>query len=177
MSATTGAVLLWRDAIQKRVAEIGRDISRDYAGRSLTIIGILKGSFVFMADLVREIDAAIPVEVDFIAVSSYGDSTESSGTVQVEKDLEVSIEGKDVVLVEDIVDTGLTLFHVYNIVSGRGAASLRVATLLYKPGKSRYVRPLDYVGFEIANHFVVGYGLDYAQRYRNLPDICILNEI
>jgi hypoxanthine phosphoribosyltransferase len=141
------------------------------------MIGILKGSFVFMADLVREIDSTIPVIVDFMAVSSYGDSTQSSGTVHIEKDLDVPIEGKDAIIVEDIIDTGLTLFHVHNIVSGRGASSLRVVTLLRKPGNSRYDGPIDYVGFKIPNHFVVGYGLDYAQHYRNLPDICILNEI
>jgi hypoxanthine phosphoribosyltransferase len=177
MKAAQGIVLLSRDNIHSRIAELGREISRDYAGRAVTIIGILKGSFVFMADLVRQIHSDIPVEVDFMAVSSYGDHTTSSGTVHIEKDLEVAVQDKDVIIVEDIVDTGLTLLNVYNIVSGRGAASVRVATLLHKPGNSKYIRPLDYVGFEIPNRFVIGYGLDYAQRYRNLPDIRVLDEI
>ena len=177
MRGATGAILVPREAIQQRIAQMGREISQDYAGRAITIIGILKGSFVFLADLMREIRTDIPVEVDFMSVSSYGDSKVSSGTVHIEKDLEVAIDGKDVIIVEDIVDTGLTLFHVHNIVADRGAASLRVATLLYKPGNSKYDRPLDYVGFEIPNCFVVGYGLDYGQQYRNLPDIRVLNDI
>jgi hypoxanthine phosphoribosyltransferase len=171
------AVLISSDKIRERIAELGRQISSDYSGKTLTIIAILKGSFVFLADLARQISPEIPVEVDFIAASSYGDGTSSSGTVHIEKDVEVAIEGKDIVIVEDIVDTGLTLLNVYNILEGRGASSIRVATLLHKPGNSKYNRQLDYVGFEIPNRFVIGYGLDYAQRYRNLPDICVLNEI
>ena len=112
-----------------------------------------------------------------MSVSSYGDATTTSGTVHIEKDLGIQIEGKDVIIVEDIVDSGLTLLHVYNILSGRGARSLRTATLLEKPGNSKYDKPLDYVGFKIPNKFVVGFGLDYAQRYRNLRDIRVLNEL
>jgi len=172
-----GTVLITEDAIRRRIAEMGRRISLDYAAGSVTFVGKLKGSFVFLADLIRAVSPAIPVEVDFMSVSSYGDSTTTSGTVHIEKDLGISIEGKDVVIVEDIVDSGLTLLHVYNILAGRGARSLRVATLLEKPGNSKYTRPLDYVGFEIPNKFVVGFGLDYAQRYRNLPDVRVLDEI
>jgi hypoxanthine phosphoribosyltransferase len=170
-------VLISSDKIQSRIAELGRQISGDYKSQNVTIIAILKGSFIFLADLVRQISPEIPVEVDFMSVSSYGDAMTSSGTVHIEKDVEVSINGRDVIIVEDIVDTGLTLMNVHNILSGRGASSIRVATLLHKPGNSKYNRPLDYVGFEIPNRFVIGYGLDYAQRYRNLPDICVLNEI
>jgi hypoxanthine phosphoribosyltransferase len=176
MKARVGSVLISRSDIERRIAEMGLQISRDYQGGAITIIGILKGSFIFLADLVRAIDREIPVEVDFMEVSSYGDGTMSSGTVHVEKDVELSIKGKEVIIVEDVVDTGLTLLHVYNILSGRGAAGLRVATLLRKPGNPKYNRPLDYVGFEIPNCFVLGYGLDYAQHYRNLPDICVMDE-
>src|SRR4030095_11766228 len=130
-------------------------------------VGILKGSFIFLSDLIRSLSPDVPVEVDFMAVSSYGDATTTSGTVHIEKDLSILIEGKDMIIVEDIVDSGLPLLHVYNILSGRGARSLRVATLLEKPGNSKYNRPLDYVGFKIPNKFVVGFGLDYAQLYRN----------
>jgi hypoxanthine phosphoribosyltransferase len=177
MKAAAGTVLYSHQDIQRRIAELGKQISSDYAGRELTVIGILKGSFVFVADLVRQINSEIPVEVDFMSVSSYGDSTSSSGTIRVEKDAEVEIAGRDIIIVEDIVDTGLTLRHVYNILSERGANTLRVATLLEKPGQRQYPRQLEYVGFQIPNHFVVGYGLDYAQRYRNLPEIRILDEI
>lgn len=163
--------------IRSRIAEMGRQISGDYAGRTLTVIGILKGSFVFLADLIRTMHPELRVEVDFMSVSSYGDSTTTLGTVHIEKDVSVSIEGKDVLIVEDIVDTGLTLFHVYNILSARGAQSLRVAALLEKPGNSKYDRPVDYVGFQIPDTFVVGFGLDYAQHYRNLPDIRVLDSL
>ncbi|PYS05744.1 MAG: hypoxanthine phosphoribosyltransferase [Acidobacteria bacterium] len=176
MTTGLGTVLISEGEIRRRIAEIGRQISKDYAGRTVTLVGILKGSFMFLADVIRAISLETPVEVDFMSVSSYGDATTTSGTVHIEKDLGISIDGKDVIIVEDIVDTGLTLLHVYNILSARGARSLRVATLLEKPGKSRYDRPLDYVGFKIPNKFVVGFGLDYAQRYRNLPDIRVLDD-
>src|SRR5262245_50971047 len=127
--------------------------------------------------MIRAVSPEIPVEVDFMSVSSYGDATTTSGTVHIEKDVGIPIEGKDVIIVEDIVDTGLTLLHVYNILSARGARSLRVAALLEKPGNSKYDRPLDYIGFQIPNKFVVGFGLDYAQRFRNLSDIRVLNEV
>src|SRR5438270_8301431 len=146
MKAALGTVLISEDQIRRRIAEIGQQISRDYAGRTVTFVGILKGSFIFLADLIRAISPEIPVEVDFMSVSSYGDATTTSGTVHIEKDLGISIDGKDVIIVEDIVDTGLTLLHVYNIFSARGARSLRVAALLEKPGSSRYERPIDYIG-------------------------------
>src|SRR5207247_10831406 len=125
--------------------------------------GIMKGSFIFLSDLIRAISQEIPVEVDFMSVSSYGDATTTSGTVHIEKDLGIPVNGKDVIIVEDIVDTGLTLLHVHNILSGRGAQSLRVAALLEKPGNSRYERPIHYIGFKIPNKLVVGFGLDSAQ--------------
>src|SRR5215510_7731750 len=177
MKTALGEILITEEEIRRRIAEIGQQISKDYAGRSVTLVAILKGSFVFLADVIRAISVELPVEVDFMSVSSYGDATKTSGTVHIEKDLGISIEGKDVIIVEDIVDTGLTLLHVYNILSARGARSLRVATLLEKPGNSKYDRPLDYVGFKIPNTFVVGFGLDYAQRFRNLSDIRVLDEI
>ena len=177
MKTALSTILITEEEIRRRISEIGRQISRDYAGRQVTLVGILKGSFVFLADVIRAISLEIPVEVDFMAVSSYGDATATSGTVHIEKDLGISIDGKDVIIVEDIVDTGLTLLHVYNILSARGARSLRVAALLEKSGNARYDRPLDYIGFKIPNKFVVGFGLDYAQRYRNLPDIRVLDEI
>ena len=177
MKTALGTVLITEEEIRRRVTEIGRQISKDYAGRSVTMVGILKGCFVFLADVIRAISPEVPVEVDFMSVSSYGDTTTTSGTVHIEKDLGISIEGKHVIIVEDIVDSGLTLLHVYNICSARGTQSLRVATLLEKPGNSKYDRALDYVGFKIPNEFVVGFGLDYAQRYRNLPDIRVLDEI
>src|SRR5438477_1692429 len=176
MKTALGTVLITEEEIRRRIQEIGQQISKDYAGGTVTLVGILKGSFVFLADLIRAISPEILVEVDFISVSSYGDSTTTSGTIHIEKDLGISVDGKDVIIVEDIVDTGLTLLHVYNILAARGARSLRVATLLEKPGKSKYDRPLDYVGFQIPNKFVVGFGLDYAQLYRNLPEIRILDE-
>lgn len=177
MKTALGTILITEEDIQRRIAELGRRISNDYAGRTVTLVGILKGCFIFLADLMRAISLDVPVEVDFMSVSSYGDATTTSGTIHIEKDLGISVAGKDIIIVEDIVDTGLTVLHVYNILSARGARSLRVAALLEKPGNSKYDRPLDYLGFQIPNKFVVGFGLDYAQRYRNLPDIRVLDEI
>ena len=177
MKRVLGSALVSSEQIQRRTAELGRQISEDYAGRSVTLVAILKGSFVFLADVIRNISPDVPVEVDFMSVSSYGDGTASSGTIVIEKDIEVKIEGREIIIVEDIVYTGLTLTHVHRILTEKGARSIRVATLLEKPGKSKYEGKLDYVGFQIPNSFVVGYGLDYAQRYRNLPDIRILDEI
>ena len=177
MKTALGTVLITEEEIRRRIADLGLQISKDFAGGSVTLVGILKGSFVFLADLIRAIAQDIPVEVDFMSVSSYGDATTTSGTIHIEKDLGISIEAKDVIIVEDIVDTGLTLLHVYNILSARGVRSLQVATLLEKPGNSKYDRPLEYVGFKIPNKFVVGFGLDFAQLYRNLSDIRVLDEI
>ena len=177
MDRVLGTVLVSSDEIRSRIKELGLQISRDYTGKRVTVIAILKGSFIFLADLIRQIDPNIDVEVDFMSITSYGNGTSSSGAIRIDRDVEVKVEGHDVIIVEDIVDTGLTLTQVHRIFSERGARSVRVATLLEKPGNSKYERKLDYVGFQIPNSFVVGYGLDFAQRYRNLPDIRTLNEI
>ncbi len=158
-----------------RIRQMGRQISEDYRGEELLVVGILKGAFIFMADLVREID--LPVQLDFLDVSSYGVSTVSSGEVRIMKDLDDSIEGKHVLIVEDIIDTGITLSHICEILVTRNPASLKVCCLLDKPSRRQVstVRP-DYVGFSIDDHFVVGWGLDYAQQYRHLPVIGILDQ-
>jgi hypoxanthine phosphoribosyltransferase len=177
MKRVLGSVLISSDEIQRRTRELGRQISQDYADKSVTLVAILKGSFIFLADVIRNINPEIPVEVDFMSVSSYGDSTTSSGTIVIEKDIEVKIEGRHIIIVEDIVDSGLTLTHVHRILGDKAPLSIRIATLLEKPRNSKYERKLDYVGFQIPNSFVVGYGLDFAQRYRNLPDIRVLDEV
>ncbi|MEW6457581.1 MAG: hypoxanthine phosphoribosyltransferase [Bacillota bacterium] len=158
--------------IEAKVAELGWKISRDYAGKQLLTVGILKGSTIFMADLVRAI--SIPVSFDFMAVASYGLSSSSSGVVRILKDLDESIEGQDVLLIEDIVDTGLTLNYLLETLRTRNPASLRVCVLLDKPDRRRVEVPIDYPGFVIPDEFVVGYGLDYGGRYRNLPDVWVL---
>ena len=167
-----GRVLLSRQAIRRRIRELGRRITKDYAGKSLHLIGVLKGASIFHADLVR----AIPLKVsfDFIAVDSYGNSTHSSGEVRILKDLDESIDGKEVLLVEDIVDTGLTLNYLRKNLQARTPESLKTVTLLSKPSRRIIAFPVEYVGFEIADEFVVGYGLDFNQQYRNLPDIWVL---
>ena len=160
-------VMLAPDALAARVAELGAAISADYRDLPLVVVVVLKGSFVFAADLVRAIDA--PLEVDFLGVRSYGDATETSGIVQITSDLTRSIEGRDVLLVEDIVDTGLTLRFLLDNLRTREPRSMKLAALLHKPSRTRAVVPIDYLGFTIPDVFVVGYGLDAAQRYRNLP--------
>ncbi|GAW92177.1 hypoxanthine phosphoribosyltransferase [Calderihabitans maritimus] len=165
-------ILLDRVQIAAKVKELGKKISEDYRGKDLLVVGILKGAIMFMADLVREID--IPITVDFMAVSSYGQSTESSGAVRILKDLEVSVEGKNVLIVEDIVDTGLTLRYLLENLKSRHPASVRVCTLLDKPSRRQVEVSPDYNGFEIPDKFVVGYGLDYAEQYRHLPYIAVL---
>jgi len=165
-------VLYSEEDIKVKVREMGQTISRDFQGESLLVIGILKGAFVFMADLVRQID--IPLQLDFMDVSSYGDSTVSSGEVRIMKDLDYSIEGKNVLIVEDIVDTGLTLNYIMEILKKRGPKSLKIACLLDKPSRRQSPTCPDYVGYSIADEFVVGYGLDYAEKYREYPAICIL---
>jgi len=166
-------VLYSAEQISKRVAELGAEITRSYAGKELVVIGILKGSCIFLADLIRRID--LNLSIDFMAVSSYKDATVSSGDVEILKDLTNSIRGKDVIICEDIVDTGLTLFRLTEILGTRGANSLKIATLLDKP-EPRIKKDLkiDYCGFQIPNKFVVGYGLDAANRYRNLPFIGVV---
>ncbi len=164
------------EQLSARVSELGRQISADYAGESLVLVGILKGAFVFMADLIRAI--SIPVEIDFVAISSYGKSTRTSGEVRIIKDLDESVEGKHVLIVEDIIDTGLTLKLSYltdNLVR-RKAASVRICTLLDKPSRRETDISADYVGFVIPDKFVIGYGLDYEGFYRNLPFVGVLRE-
>ncbi len=166
-------VLIDSARISERVAQLGAQISTEYKSRPLHLIGILKGSWVFMADLIRHLE--LPVTVDFLGFSSYGDGQSSSGQVKITKDLDSSIEGIDVLVVEDILDTGHTFHYLSGILSRRKPRSMKVVTLLDKP--SRRVNPVtaDFVGFTIPDAFVVGYGLDYAQRYRELPDVCILH--
>jgi hypoxanthine phosphoribosyltransferase len=168
-----GPVLLDAQTIQKRVQEMGTQISGDYLGRRPHLIGILKGASIFHADLVRAID--LDLSFDFMAVGSYGDLTKSSGEVRILKDLDESLEGRDVLLVEDIVDTGLTLHYLLQNLQARNPESLRVAALLNKPSRREIEAPVDYVGFEIPDEFVVGYGLDYSQRYRNLKEVRVLH--
>lgn len=164
--------LLDAEAIRRRVAELAGEIERDYAGRRLLLVGVLKGAILFLVDLARELK--LPVEMDFMAISSYGASTRSSGVVRILKDLDESVEGKDVLVVEDIVDTGLTLKYIIENLETRNPQSIRICALLSKSGARQVEVPVDYVGFEIPNRFVVGYGLDYAERYRNLPYIGVL---
>ncbi len=166
-------VLIRRAAIRKRVRETARRITRDFQGQRVHLVGVLKGACIFLSDLVREI--GLETSIDFIAVSSYGRGSESSGQVRVLKDLDSSIAGLNVILVEDILDTGLTLSYLLRILRQRKPKALRVAALLDKPSRRLKAVKGDYIGFTIPNEFVVGYGLDYAERYRNLKDVCILS--
>jgi hypoxanthine phosphoribosyltransferase len=167
-----GPILLDGQTIQNRVIEMGTQIARDYEGKTPHLVAILKGASIFHADLVRAI--GLPLSVDFIAVGSYGKRDTSSGEVRILKDLDDSLERKDVLLVEDIVDTGLTLHYLMQNLKARNPHSLKMVTLLNKPARRKIDVHMDYVGFDIPDEFVVGYGLDYDQRYRNLPDIHIL---
>ncbi|MGD0455075.1 MAG: hypoxanthine phosphoribosyltransferase [Solirubrobacteraceae bacterium] len=167
-----GEVLVTAEDLQRRVVELGEEISRDYAGKSLLLVGVLKGAVFFLSDLMRYID--IPVEVDFMAVASYGSATDSSGVVRILKDLDAAIEGRDVLIVEDIVDSGLTLQYLMRNLGSRNPRTLEVCALLTKPERRKVDLPTRYVGFEIPDRFVVGYGLDYAERYRNLPFVAVL---
>jgi hypoxanthine phosphoribosyltransferase len=169
-----GETLVEADDLQRRVRELGAEINRDYEGRDLVMIGVLKGAVLFMADLMRELE--VPCEVDFMAVSSYGSATDSSGVVRILKDLDATIEARDVLLVEDIVDSGLTLHYLLKNLRARNPRSLEVCALLTKPERRRVDLPIRYVGFEIANRFAIGYGLDHAQRYRNLRYVAALQE-
>ncbi len=167
-----GDVLIASERLERRVAELGEEISRDYSGGSLLLIGVLKGALFFLSDLMRCIE--VPVEVDFMAVASYGSATDSSGVVRILKDLDASIEGRDVLIVEDIVDSGLTLQYLVRNLGARNPRSLEVCALLTKPARRKVDLPTRYVGFEIPDTFVVGYGLDHAERYRNLPYVAAL---
>ena len=166
-------VLVTREEIRAAVQKLGQKITEDYRGKNVILIGILKGAVVFFADLVREID--LPLSMDFMVVSSYGASTKTSGVVEVVKDVGRDITGMDVLLVEDIVDSGMTLSYLKKYLSSRGAASIRIVTLLDKPERRRVDLTADYYCFTIPDEFVVGYGLDYAEKYRNLPDIGVLH--
>jgi hypoxanthine phosphoribosyltransferase len=165
-------ILIEEDALRERIAELGAEISADYAGKDLLLVGVLKGAVFFMADLMRHI--SVPCEVDFMAISSYGASTDSSGVVRILKDLDESIEGRNVLVVEDIIDSGLTLSYLKRTLGARHPASLEVCALLTKPERREVEVPVRYIGFEIPNRFVVGYGLDFAERYRNLRYVGVL---
>ena len=169
-----GEVLVTTEDLERRVVDLAREIDRDYAGRDLIMIGVLKGAVIFMADLMRELET--PCEVDFMAVSSYGSATDSSGVVRILKDLDASIADRDVLLVEDIVDSGLTLHYLLKNLRAREPRSLEVCALLTKPERRRIDLPIRYVGFEIPNRFAIGYGLDHAQRYRNLRYVAALEQ-
>jgi hypoxanthine phosphoribosyltransferase len=170
--AGIGDILVGAEELQRRVAELGAEISRDYAGRSLVLIGVLKGAVFFLSDLMRKIDVAC--EVDFMAVASYGSATDSSGVVRILKDLDATIADRDVLIVEDIVDSGLTLQYLLRNLRARDPRSLEVCALLTKPERFKVDLPTRYVGFEIPNRFVVGYGLDHRERFRNLPYVAAL---
>jgi hypoxanthine phosphoribosyltransferase len=174
LEAAVGEILIDRETLAARVAELGTEISADYEGRDLLLIGVLKGAVFFMADLMRHL--TVPCEVDFMAISSYGDATDSSGIVRILKDLDINIEGRHVLVVEDIIDSGLTLSYLIRNLESREPATLEVCALLTKPSRREIDIPVRYVGFEIPNKFVVGYGLDFAERYRNLPYVGVLDE-
>jgi hypoxanthine phosphoribosyltransferase len=165
-------VLFSEDQIQTKVRELGRILSTEYEGKNPLVICVLRGAALFMTDLIRRIE--IPLEIDFMAVSSYGASTKSSGVVRIMKDLDTSVEGRDVLIVEDIIDSGLTLSYLIDVIDRRNASSVKVVTLLDKPARRTVDLSPDYCGFQIPDAFVVGYGLDYAEKYRNLPYIGIL---
>ena len=168
-----GEVLVGATELRARVAELGQEISADYAGRELLLVGVLKGAVFFMADLMRSI--TVPCEIDFMAISSYGASTDSSGVVRILKDLDINIEGRHVLVVEDIIDSGLTLSYLLRNLESRGPATIEICALLTKPARREIDVPVRYVGFEIPDRFVIGYGLDFAERYRNLPYVGVLH--
>lgn len=167
-------VLVNEEQLKAKIAELGAQISKDYAGKDLLLVSILKGACVFLSDLMRAID--IPLAIDFMCVSSYGKGTTTQGRAKIIKDLDVDIAGKDVLIVEDILDSGVTLSHVMEILRSRKPASLKLCSLLEKPERHRVEVPLDYIGFVVPDEFVVGYGLDYAETYRNLPYVGVLKE-
>ena len=178
MSATeleqgVGEILIDEERLQARIRELGRELSEDYAGRELLLVGVLKGAVFFMADLMRSL--TVPCEIDFMAISSYGASTDSSGVVRILKDLDINIEGRHVLVIEDIIDSGLTLSYLMRNLEAREPASLEVCSLLTKPDRREIDVPVRYIGFEIPNRFVIGYGLDFAERYRNLPYVGVLD--
>ena len=165
-------VLIKKEEISEIVKALGKQISEDYEGRDPILITVLKGAFIFMADLVREV--TIPCTLDFMAVSSYGSGTQTTGKVRIIKDLETNIEGKDVIIVEDILDSGVTLSHLIELLNARKPNSIKVCTLFYKPERHKVKIDVAYKGAAVPNEFIVGYGLDYAEKYRNLADVCVL---
>ena len=178
MSATeldraVAEVLIEEDDLQRRIADMGAEISSEYEGRDLLLVGVLKGAVFFLADLMRHL--TVPCEIDFMAISSYGASTDSSGVVRILKDLDINIEARHVLVVEDIIDSGLTLSYLLRNLESREPASLEICALLTKPERREIEVPVRYVGFEIPNKFVIGYGLDFAERYRNLPYVGVLH--
>jgi hypoxanthine phosphoribosyltransferase len=174
LEAAVGEILIDRETLAGRVAELGAEVSADYEGRDLLLIGVLKGAVFFMADLMRHL--TVPCEVDFMAISSYGDATDSSGIVRILKDLDINIEGRHVLVVEDIIDSGLTLSYLIRNLESREPASLEICALLTKPERREIDVPVRWIGFEIPNRFVIGYGLDFAERYRNLPYVGVLSD-
>ncbi len=172
MTQTHVSTLLSTEQIAARVRELGAQITKDYEGRRLVLVSVLKGSFIFTADLARAIDSQLRIE--FLGVRSYGEGTSTSGVVQITQDLSRPIEGEDVLIVEDIVDTGLTIAHLLELFHTRHPASIKVCSLLHKPARTKIEVPIDYLGFTIEDRFVVGYGLDWAERYRNLPFIGVV---
>lgn len=168
------SVLIAEEELKAKIAELGAQIAKDYQGKDLLLVSILKGACVFLSDLMRAID--IPLAIDFMCVSSYGKGTTTQGRAKIIKDLDVDITGKDVLIVEDILDSGVTLSHVMEILRSRKPASLRLCSLLEKPERHQVFVPLDYVGFVVPDEFVVGYGLDYSEKYRNLPYVGVLKE-
>jgi len=172
LDAKIGEILVQADELSERVRALGRQVTEDYEGRDLVLIGVLKGAVFFLADVMRAID--LPCEVDFMAVASYGSATDSSGVVRILKDLDISIQGRDVLIVEDIVDSGLTLQYLMRNLGAREPASLEVCALLTKPERRKVDVPIRYVGFEIPDRFAIGYGLDHGERYRNLPYVAAL---
>jgi hypoxanthine phosphoribosyltransferase len=173
VSDLIGETLVEADRLAARVRELGAEISADYGERDLLLVGVLKGAVFFLSDLMRHL--TVPCEVDFMAVASYGSSTDSSGVVRILKDLDAPIEGRDVLIVEDIVDSGLTLSYMLRTMRARDPASLEVCALLTKPERRKVDLPIRYTGFEIPNRFVIGYGLDYGEKFRNLPFVAVLN--
>jgi hypoxanthine phosphoribosyltransferase len=174
VTSEVGEILVQSDDLSHRVRELAAEVSRDYEGRDLFLVGVLKGAVFFLSDLMRHLE--VPCEVDFMAVSSYGSSTDTSGIVRILKDLDSPIEGREVLIVEDIVDSGLTLSYLLRTLRARNPASLEVCALLTKPERRKVELPIKYVGFEIPNRFAIGYGLDYGERFRNLPYVAVLRE-
>jgi hypoxanthine phosphoribosyltransferase len=174
LERAVGEVLIGEDNLRMRIADLGEEISAYYEGRDLLLIGVLKGAVFFMADLMRHL--TVPCEVDFMAISSYGAQTDSSGVVRILKDLDINIEGRNVLVVEDIIDSGLTLSYLMRNLEAREPATLEVCALLTKPARREIDVPVRWIGFEIPNRFVIGYGLDFAERYRNLPYVGVLSE-